>query len=135
VIALANSTYAPVTELTARILDLVQQQGFVPPVTPVVDRYVSAAAERLVGLLNDWDDGTADELFADNVQLDEAYLRRQSAATRYIPIALDRVEVQNEGSGTVLCRSGQGEQLELSFSLAPLLPPRIQEYEIKKAAV
>src|SRR3954454_19266068 len=76
VIALAHSTYAPVTELTARILDLVQQQGFIPPAMPLTDRYVSAAAARLVALLNDWDDPTADELFADNVQLDDAYLRR-----------------------------------------------------------
>ena len=130
VIALANSTYAPVTELTALILDLVKQQGFVPNPTPATDAYVSTAARRLVALLNDWDDRRADELFADNVQLDEAYIRRQSAATRYKPIALQGVEVKNESAGTAHCTDANGEALEISLMLAPFLPPRIQDYEI-----
>jgi CubicO group peptidase (beta-lactamase class C family) len=135
VIALANSTYAPVTELTARMLDLVTQQGFIRPATPPADEQVSRAAARLVALLNDWDDHTADELFADNVLLDESYLRRQSAATRYIPLTLAGVDVVNASSGTAVCSDADGERLEVSFSLAPLQPPRIQEYEIKKPGV
>ena len=117
--------------VTARILDLVKQQGFIPDPTPATDAYVSTAARRLVALLNDWDDRRADELFADNVQLDEAYIRRQSAATRYKPIALQRVGVKNESAGTAHCTDANGEALEISFMLAPILPPRIQEYDVE----
>ena len=133
-IALANSTYAPVTELTALILDLVKQQGFIPDPTPPTDAHVSRAAARLVALLNDWDDRQADELFADNVQLDEAYIRRQATATRYKPITLQRVEVKNESSGNAHCTDTGGDALEISFMLAPFLPPKIQDYDIKPAA-
>ena len=96
---------------------------------------MSSAAARLVALLNDWDDHAADELFADNVQLDEAYIRRQATATQYKPVTLDRVEVTNEASGTAHCVDSNGAPLEISVMLAPLLPPRIQDYEIKPMGV
>ena len=83
--------------------------------------------------MNDWDERRADALFADNVQLDEAYIRRRSAATRYKPIALQRVEVKNEAAGTAHCTDADGEALEISFVLAPILPPRIQDYDVEVA--
>ena len=135
VIALANSTYAPVTELTALILDLVKQQGFIPDPTPATDAHVSTAARRLVALLNDWDDRRADELFADNVQLDESWVRRRATAEQFGPLQIDRVEVESEGSGKAHCTNANGERIEVSFSLAPILPPRIQEYELKGTGV
>lgn len=134
VIALANSTYAPMTELTALILDLVQRQGFIPDAPTPKDAHVTSAAARLVALLDDWDDHAADDLFADNVQLDEAYIRRQATATRYKPITLVRVEVENAGSGTAHCTDGSGRAVEISFRLAPLLPPRIQQYEVSDSS-
>jgi hypothetical protein len=134
VIALANSTYAPVTELTARILELVQQQGFIPEVVPPTGEFVARAAEQLVGLINEWDNGRADELFADNVQLDESWVRRRATAEQFGPLQIDRVEVESESSGKAHCTNANGERIEVSFSLAPILPPRIQEYELKHTA-
>lgn len=135
VIALANATYAPVTELTAKVLDFVNKQGFIPAATPPTGEHVSRAAERLVALLNDWNDSDADHVFADNVQLDEAYVRRQAAARHHLPIALQSVEVESEAAGTAHCTTGDGEQIELTFSLAPVEPPQVQEYEIRKARI
>ena len=131
VIALSNSTYAPVTELTAQVLDLVSEQGFIPEATPPNGELVSRAAQELVALLNEWDDGKADALFADNVQLDEAYVRRRATARQFAPVTLDRVEVQRESSGTAHCTDTNGQHVEVSFSLAPIQPPSVQEYEIK----
>ena len=91
--------------------------------------------ERLVELVNDWSDAAADELFADNVQLDEAYVRRHATAEQFAPITLERVEVESEASGKAHCTDAEGKQIEISFSLAPIQPPRIQEYELKKTGV
>jgi CubicO group peptidase (beta-lactamase class C family) len=132
VIALANSTYAPVTELTARILDVVKEQGFIPDASPPSGDDIVDAAERLVELVNDWNDPAADELFADNVQLDEAYVRRHATAEQFAPITLDRVEVESEASGKAHCTDAKGERVEIHFSLAPIQPPSIQEYELKR---
>ena len=132
VIALANSTYAPVTELTARILDLVQQQGFIPDAPTRAGAFVTSVAAQLVALVNAWDDTKADELFADNVQLDEAYVRRRSTAEQFRPITLEAIEVESEASSKAHCTDASGERVEVSFSLAPIQPPRIQDYELKR---
>jgi hypothetical protein len=131
VIALANSTYAPVTELTAQILDLIYKQGFIPDASPLAGEHVTSVAEPLVALVNEWDDSKADGLFADNVQLDEAYVRRRVTAESFRPITLDRVEVESEASGKAHCTDANGQRVEVSFSLAPIHPPRIQDYELK----
>ena len=102
VIALANSTYAPVTELTARILDLVDQQGFMPDASLPTGEHIVDAAERLVALVNDWDDAGADELFADNVAHDEAYARRRATAEPFIadrPFAISVDPARDEAAG------------------------------------
>jgi hypothetical protein len=132
VIALANSTYAPVTELTARVLALVAQQGFVLDAIRPNGELVSSAATQLVALVNQWDDSKADDLFADNVQLDESYARRRATAKQFSPITLDRVEVETEASGTAHCTDAEGHAIEISFSLAPIEPPKIQEYELQR---
>jgi CubicO group peptidase (beta-lactamase class C family) len=135
VIALANSTYAPVTELTARMLALVAQQGFVLDATPPNGELVSSAATQLVALVNQWDDSKADELFADNVRLDESYARRRATAKQFSPITFDRVEIETEASGTAHCTDAEGQAIEISFSLAPIKPPKIQEYELQRLPV
>ena len=77
------------------------------------------------------DDTKADELFADNVQLDEAYVRRRGTAEQFRPITLEAIEVESEASGKAHCTDANGQRVEVSFSLAPKQPPRIQHYEIK----
>jgi hypothetical protein len=44
---------------------------------------------------------------------------------------LDRVEVESEASGKAHCTDANGQRVEVSFSLAPIHPPRIQDYELK----
>jgi hypothetical protein len=132
VIALANSTYAPVTELTARILDLVNEQGFMPAAPPQNGEFVTSVAARLVALVNEWDDSRADGLFADNVQLDEAYVRRRTTAEKFAPIRLDQVEVESAASGKAHCTGADGQRVEVTFSLAPIQPPRVQDYELTR---
>jgi CubicO group peptidase (beta-lactamase class C family) len=132
VIALSNVTYAPMTELTALILDLAADQGFVPSAPEPSSELLDALAPRLVALLNDWDDAQADSLFADNVALDASYQRRAGAArtlTADQQLAIDRIEVEDAASATIHCTGTAGREVTVTFSIAPTLPPRIQEYE------
>ena len=83
-VALANSTYAPMRPLSRRMLEILDDHGLVPPVTPPLTPAFQEAAERLVALLHDWDDDVADELFADNVAPDESYDRRAAQAAALV---------------------------------------------------
>lgn len=131
VIALSNLTYAPMTELACRILDLLHEQGVVPPQTRRVHGDVQVAAERLVDLLNDWSDAAADELFTDNVVWDDAYERRRTAVAGMIPLSLDRVEAINDARGRAVCKTAGGEQVSITVTLGVTREIRIQDYEIK----
>jgi CubicO group peptidase (beta-lactamase class C family) len=132
-IALSNVTYAPMTELTALILDLVAEQGFVPAAPAPTSKHLDTLAGRLVALLNDWDDEVAETLFADNVALDASYERRAAearAVTADGPLTLTHVEIESVAAATVHGNDGAGGAATITFSLAPILPPRIQEYDV-----
>jgi CubicO group peptidase (beta-lactamase class C family) len=132
-IALSNVTYAPMTELTARILDIVDEQGLAPRSRIAVSEHLGEAAVRLVALINDWDDAAASALFSDNVADDEPFARRRSAAAAYTdsgPLTLASLRPDNDASATIVCTDPGGAERTISFSLAPLLPPRVQEYEL-----
>jgi hypothetical protein len=101
VIALANGTYAPMTGLTALVLDallppssayhvaLAPAAPSAPaaPAAPAADAGAPwpetvAAAEAVNRLLLVWDDGAADALFTENVALDSPYPERRHAIDR-----------------------------------------------------
>jgi CubicO group peptidase (beta-lactamase class C family) len=131
-IALSNVTYAPMTELTALILDRVAEQGFVPDPPAPVSEHLDHLAHRLVDLINDWDDDVADALFADNAALDSSYARRGAAAhtlTDDHQLTLDEVEIESGSAATIRCSAATGRAVTVTFSIAPLLPPRIQDYD------
>ena len=95
VIALANGTYAPMTALTALVLDalLPRSSAYHVALAPAATRGAPAragapwpetlaAAEAVNRLLLAWDDGTADALFTENVALDSPYPERRHAIGR-----------------------------------------------------
>jgi CubicO group peptidase (beta-lactamase class C family) len=132
-IALANVTYAPMTELTARMLDTLQLPD--PPARPVGPT-LQSCAERLVALLNDWDDDRADALFSDNVADDESWARRRSDRADRLAdaaIAITDVRAVNDSDATITCTAGE-LRVTITFSLSPPLPARIQEYDLTVAA-
>lgn len=132
-IALGNITYAPMSEMTMRMLDLVHTHGSVPPTAPVAAPLLDAAASRLVTLVNAWDDEAALELFADNVALDEPFLRRASAAARLIelhgPLELVAVRPEVTTRGTLDVR-GSGDVFTITVELSPASGAAVQAYEI-----
>ncbi|MGI9607763.1 MAG: serine hydrolase domain-containing protein, partial [Acidimicrobiales bacterium] len=72
VVALANVTYAPVTTLTARLLDVVAASDLAPAPAAFTSPTVDRAGRQLLALLSDWENDAAAELFADNVALDQS---------------------------------------------------------------
>jgi hypothetical protein len=139
VIALANSTYAPMTELTARILDLVVDQGFGAKREPVVAGELQALGRRLVALLNsigDWDASAAHDVFADNVVLDKNLERRRRDVAELIgeggPLSITRWAYVNDADTTVELTDAAGDHLDLTFSVAPIRPLRVQEYDLSR---
>jgi CubicO group peptidase (beta-lactamase class C family) len=95
VIALANGTYAPMSPLTALVLDALLPRSSAyhvalapaapgAPGAPGADTGAPwpatlAAAEAVNRLLLAWDDSTADALFTENVALDSPYPERRHA--------------------------------------------------------
>ena len=133
VIALANSTYAPMTELGIRLLEQVADQLDPEPPARPVSAAVRDAAERLVALLNDWHDAAADVLFSNNVFADDTWLRRNAAASPFRPLTISSIEAVNDARARVWCVTSAGARVKLTFSLAVGDPAAIQEYKIEPA--
>jgi len=138
VIALANVTYAPMTEIAARIHDHVATQ-WTGAVRRRLTPELAETAERLVDLLDRWgrvghvDDDELGDLFADNVEPDDAVDRRARNALAHGGLTLDEVVPINDARGKALCTSAHGSQVTVTFSLGPTRPVRVQEYELDVA--
>jgi CubicO group peptidase (beta-lactamase class C family) len=130
VIALSNATYAPMTELGLHMLDVLSDQIDPAPHDRPANGRLHHAAGRLVSLLNDWDDTDAARLFADNVELDDAWSRRRSAASIYRPLTITSVDSINEARAQISCTARDGQTVQITFALAPVAPPTIQRYDI-----
>jgi len=135
IVALANSTYAPMRLMTMRMMELLDEHDAVPrAVTPVPDE-LAAAAERLVELLDHWDDAAADELFADNVALDEPHARRLTEARRVLDghgaLRVGAVVASSATSATMSAEAADGTAVTIELSLSPLQPPRVQRWSIR----
>jgi hypothetical protein len=131
VVALSNTTYAPMSELTMLMLVKLHELGELPTGASLVAPEVEAAGHRLVALLNDWSDSAADALFADNVALDEAYARRAAEAARLVAthglLRVVAVHPESATSGEVEVQ-GTGDPFRIDFQLAPLAGTPVQLY-------
>ena len=136
-IALANTTYAPMSELTLRMLHQLHAEGRVPPAGVPDAPLLHAAAERLVALLNGWTDPAATALFADNVALDESFARRAASAAKVAELhgSLELVEVvpDRATSGVLTLRgAASGTELHLDVQLSPEPGAGVQWYELRE---
>lgn len=131
VVALANSTYAPMAELTASVLDALVASGALrfAPLAP--GDGLIAIAHQMVALINGWDDEAADAMFADSVDLDEPRTERRSQATELCadhgPFTFARLIVESGASATVIAH-GPAVELHIDFQLAPTKPLRVQYF-------
>lgn len=131
VIALANTTYAPMGALTLQMLAEMHREGLLPPRPTVNAPELHDAAHRLVALLNHWDDTTAAALFSDNVALDDPFPRRAAEAAglveRHGPLRVLGVRAAAWGHGTIDVQ-GNGAPFTIALELAPLNGVSVQLY-------
>jgi hypothetical protein len=134
VIALANVTYAPMRLLARRVLEMVDELGPIATVPPEPSAALLDSAHRLAVLLSDWTDDAAHEVFADNVALDETFARRARRAAEMVAghgsLVLVRVDAETPTSGRATLRHADGVEVAIDLDLSPLVPPRVQYYEV-----
>jgi CubicO group peptidase (beta-lactamase class C family) len=134
VIALGNVTYAPMKMMTRRMLELLDDRDLIPAIPPSASTALADAAQHLTELLSGWTDHAANELFADNVALDEPLARRAGAAAELIAahgtLTLIDVEAENPVCGRATMRHADGTDVKIDFDLSPLVPPKVQFYEV-----
>jgi CubicO group peptidase (beta-lactamase class C family) len=135
VVALANVTYANVHAACADALEQLiaadkTQRRVSPP-----SLAMAAARAGIVRLLDAWDDGLADQLFADNFFLDEERPRRRQKLVqlrqlhgRLRPDGETEIENWLRGRWRMV---GERGWCWVWISLAPTAPPRIQALEIE----
>ena len=145
VIALGNGTYAPVTTLTARLLDTILRHreppahGYAVALAPDTrDRDAGpwpetlAARQAVSGLLRSWDDAEATRLFSPNVAQDSPLRERQ----RDIAAIRERIGEFSDDDGRspefdtpAHCRwwlAGPYGVVQAQIQLTPERPPRVQ---------
>jgi CubicO group peptidase (beta-lactamase class C family) len=136
VIALANSTYARMGPLTARILELIlrsRPQASTVALAPAGRVWPRTLAARDVvnGLLESWDDETADRLFTPNVRQDTPYAERRTAIARIRERIGDfrPARTPAEHDSPAHCRwwlAGEHGVVQAQILLTPERPPRVQ---------
>ncbi len=134
-IALANTTYAPMSQVTMSMLYAYERLGGVRNASIDVSAALQACGERLVELLNHWSDDAAGRLFADNVDPDESLARRADEARRVLAehdhLRLVAVHPRSWANGELEV-AGSGPTFRIDIELSPLANPRVQSYEIKR---
>lgn len=141
VLGLENGTYSqpagPVTRALRTILDAV----VVPDVEPTVWPETRAARLGVERLLRSWDDQLAEELFADNVALDDSL---ESRRTRWAELVTE-IEPADEPAALInsspISRTpahlawsvpGRRGSLRCEITLTPQNPPRVQTVRISR---
>jgi hypothetical protein len=145
VIALANTTYAPMLQVTRRVLQSMRVHGLAGPVAKQVPQALIAAAQNLFAELQRMARSSAEDrfaagsaLFADNVLLDEPLHERVSQAANFFaaceaggsgPLRFVRCEADTDADATLVIANDQRE-FRIGFSLSVSPPGTIQAYKL-----
>ena len=134
VIALGNVTYAPMSLMARRMLEIIDDHGSIPVAETQPSAALLDAARRLAVLLSDWTDTAANELFADNVAPDDSLDRRARQAAELISahgvLVLEKVAAVTPMRGRASMRHANGTERKFDLELSPLVPPQLQLYEV-----
>ena len=133
VIALGNATYVPMSVMARRMMEIVDDHALVPGVVRLPSAELLDAAGRLAVLLSGWAAGAANDLFADNVALDESLQSRAGKAASWTAahgsLSLDGVAAVTPMRGRATLRHADGTARLFDLELSPQVPPRLQLYE------
>lgn len=131
VVAMSNTTYAPMAIFTHRVLKMLNTANLIPAARISVAPILQQRSEQLVALLNHWDSEQTRLIFADNVALDESLERRQAAALKVVaehgPLAIKSITPTSNVEAVIECVNGK----KIDILLGPLRSAPIQWYELK----
>jgi CubicO group peptidase (beta-lactamase class C family) len=134
VIALGNATYVPMSTMAGRMLEIIDDHRVIDVAPRRPSALLLDAARRLAVLLSNWTDSAASELFADNVALDESFDRRARQAAKLIAahgtLTFETVAADTPMRGRATMRHADGTERPIDLELSPLVPPRVQLYEV-----
>ena len=134
VIALGNVTYAPMSVMARRMLEIIDQHGAIRAVELQPSPALRDAAHRLAMLLSEWTDSAAHGLFADNVALDDSLDRRARQAAELISahgaLTLEKLVAVTPTRGLATMRHADGTERQFDLELSPLISPQVQLYEV-----
>ena len=131
VVALSNTTYAPMAIFTHRVLKMLNTANLIPAASIAVTPVLQHRSEQLVALFNQWDTDQAKMLFADNVHLDESFERRRDAAQKMLAESgqvMIRSIVATSNTEAVIHLTNSKK---IEILLGPLHSAPIQWYEVK----
>jgi CubicO group peptidase (beta-lactamase class C family) len=149
VIALGNTTYAPMLHLTRRVLQSMRTHGLAGSVFKQVPEALTTAGQHLFDVLqrmamssaeglSEMAAGDDGGLFADNVLLDEPLAERVGEATNFFAAAqagsseslrFVRCEAETDADATLVVANDQRE-FRIGFSLSVSPPGTIQAYKL-----
>jgi CubicO group peptidase (beta-lactamase class C family) len=131
VVAMSNTTYAPMAIFTHRVLKMLHSANLVPVTKMKISDALQQRSDQLVALLNQWDSEHAQSIFADNVALDESFDRQQAAALKIItehgPLVIKSITPSSHAEACIECVNGK----KIEILLGPLHSAPIQWYEVK----
>ena len=131
VVAMSNTTYAPMAIFTHRVLKMLHSANLVPETKTKISDALQQRSDQLVALLNQWNSEQAQSIFADNVALDESLERRQVAALNVVnehgPLVIKAIIPTSNVEAVIECVNGK----KIEILLGPLHSAPIQWYELK----
>ena len=131
VVAMSNTTYAPMAIFTHRVLKMLNAAKLIPAASTLVAPVLQQRSEQLVALINQWDTDQAKKIFADNVHLDESFERRCDAARKMIaesgPALIQAIVATSNTEAVIFLANSK----KIEIQLGPLHSGPIQWYEVK----
>lgn len=135
IVAVANITYASVTDACSKALDHLLSTSLLQPYQKSVAPALAAAREGVLRLLQRWDQEVAETLFADNFFLDTDFAHWRSMLAQ-----LDETHGALTPAGPFLVENwlrgawrmrGERGWCQFFITLSPTVPPRVQTLEIE----
>jgi CubicO group peptidase (beta-lactamase class C family) len=131
VVAMSNTTYAPMAIFTHRVLKMLNAAKLIPAASTLVAPVLQQRSEQLVALINQWDTDQAKKIFADNVHLDESFERRCDAARKMIdesgPALIQAIVATSNTEAVIFLTNSK----KIEILIGPLHSGPIQWYEVK----
>ncbi|MBB5641159.1 serine hydrolase domain-containing protein [Cryobacterium roopkundense] len=144
IVAFGNATHSRLSLATTQAFDVLDAAAHHPAST--VLPAARSAQRSLTGLIREWDDVTAQVVFADNISLDDSYERRKEDIAKAIravgglapgsrqpdaaALLIGAHETSTSPTHLVWHVQGRAGRLRVEMRLTPEFPPRVQTFTV-----